>query len=821
MSVNAQMHGCETAPMRWQQSIEKAEGIQAPSLYYPGGSGNYVPSKKQKSGVTYTPFGYIRSTEFVANIFGESAASFSPSYNYDLTTYTLFPDSLAVSYMYFTNAPSNSYNRPHIPAIGYVFDPYSKAFDYNFQYGLFEDQLTNEIYGYSIDTLVVRGDYRIANYNPASPDTLRVFLSYYNVYRYPYGNPDPKNGQEYFSLTYTSGSYAGARLLAPVVQYDNRNNIAQKGPVTRPAATNTVTIDYILSDKDSAITPIGFYNAKMIFIPINDYIGNNFEVPVGSVTSVIMKFIPGYNYNNGDTIRKSSYNSSTATWVAEDINKNVFSTLVVNNTQDFGTFLDLGGGVNGRLMESQDVRYDKDFTNTNAPWNPNHHSIYSNGYYPIPCVYMVISTGDDYWNPLSKAPTYTIRGSVKENGMPKSGVTITCSNGAVIATDVNGEYSIVVDSNASVTLTPSFPKYLFSPSVITCSNIASNLNNQDFVARPIPTYTIKGYVDLGGNPLAGLSIACSNGSTITTDVNGEYSLTVDSNATITLTPSLAKHTFSPPFITCSKVASNLNNQNFIATPFPKYTIQGGVYISENDNPLVGVNIACSDGSSTTTDANGEYLIILDSNETVTLTPSLAGYNFAPEYIPFSNITNNYNNQDFVALPIPKYTIEGNVSSNKNGNPIAGVNIACTNGSSATTNTNGDYSLIVDSNETVTLTPSLEGYEFFPKSTTLSKVASNLSFQNFTATVEPEGGISIINGKSPIKISPNPTTGQLRITNYELRENDIVEIYSVVGQKLNNYQLSIINCQLVIDVSPLAAGMYYLKIAGQTIKFVKQ
>ena len=73
----------------------------------------------------------------------------------------------------------------------------------------------------------------------------------------------------------------------------------------------------------------------------------------------------------------------------------------------------------------------------------------------------------------------------------------------------------------------------------------------------------------------------------------------------------------------------------------------------------------------------------------------------------------------------------------------------------------------------------------------------------------------------LQVYPTPTTGQLTITmdNGQLTM-DNVEIYSVVGQKLNNYQLSTVNYQLIIDVSHLANGMYYLRVGNKVVKFVK-
>ena len=73
----------------------------------------------------------------------------------------------------------------------------------------------------------------------------------------------------------------------------------------------------------------------------------------------------------------------------------------------------------------------------------------------------------------------------------------------------------------------------------------------------------------------------------------------------------------------------------------------------------------------------------------------------------------------------------------------------------------------------------------------------------------------------ICVYPNPTNGKLQVTGYELQEHTLIEIYDIFGRKLNNYQLSIVNSQLKIDVLHLAQGMYFLKIDGKTVKFVKE
>ena len=93
-----------------------------------------------------------------------------------------------------------------------------------------------------------------------------------------------------------------------------------------------------------------------------------------------------------------------------------------------------------------------------------------------------------------------------------------------------------------------------------------------------------------------------------------------------------------------------------------------------------------------------------------------------------------------------------------------------------------------------------------------------------------GGVSveeltIDNGQ--LTVYPNPTSGQLKITNYEtgfgvsqLREGSVIEIYNVVGQKLLSIE-SLKSTETTIDVQHLANGMYFLKIGNQVVRFVKE
>jgi len=113
-------------------------------------------------------------------------------------------------------------------------------------------------------------------------------------------------------------------------------------------------------------------------------------------------------------------------------------------------------------------------------------------------------------------------------------------------------------------------------------------------------------------------------------------------------------------------------------------------------------------------------------------------------------------------------------------------------------------------------------------------------QNYTITVNRKDTDTVVNVMeitekiSGITIYPNPTTGKLIIAPLSPPERGkqapsnspsggeqpTIEIYDVVGQKVN-YQLSTVNYPLMIDISHLANGLYFLKVGGKVFKVVKE
>jgi hypothetical protein len=154
-----------------------------------------------------------------------------------------------------------------------------------------------------------------------------------------------------------------------------------------------------------------------------------------------------------------------------------------------------------------------------------------------------------------------------------------------------------------------------------------------------------------------------------------------------------------------------------------------------------------------------------------------------------------------------YSIKGKVIYKDN--PLQGVKITYEDGS-ATTNELGNYSITVEQNATVTLTPSLTNFTFSPPSITCVNVTSDQTGKNFIATSTVD--IIEISEDEQILIYPNPTRGELIIKNYELGITNI-EIFDMMGRKQQFSRHCGLDPQLhsQFSIHHLPAGMYFIRI----------
>ena len=216
----------------------------------------------------------------------------------------IFPDSCMHYVYYFPHKDSTINIRFGQHAMGISFDPYSKSFDKMRLTGLFPtpDYPAVETYPYMIDSVTVVGTYEWGEkdgYNAASPDTLRLFLSYFIAYE------RIGNGSEWLSLVYNSDVNHDTALFAPMVAVDTNAIKQPKARSIRPKAANTKVFDYVLTESDTNKHWDSLVNGRTVkYFNYKNYhiaLGEGFEVPAGAVVSIIAQFLPGYAYHANET----------------------------------------------------------------------------------------------------------------------------------------------------------------------------------------------------------------------------------------------------------------------------------------------------------------------------------------------------------------------------------------------------------------------------------------------------------------------------------------------------------------------------------------
>ena len=103
-----------------------------------------------------------------------------------------------------------------------------------------------------------------------------------------------------------------------------------------------------------------------------------------------------------------------------------------------------------------------------------------------------------------------------------------------------------------------------------------------------------------------------------------------------------------------------------------------------------------------------------------------------------------------------------------------------------------------------------------------------SIKSNMATNNPGVGIVEMHNCASLQVYPNPTTRTLTITNYEscpeLNSGTNVEVFDIYGRKQqveSKRQNGEAAEEIVMDISNLAAGIYFLKVGNETVKVVKQ
>jgi protocatechuate 3,4-dioxygenase beta subunit len=170
--------------------------------------------------------------------------------------------------------------------------------------------------------------------------------------------------------------------------------------------------------------------------------------------------------------------------------------------------------------------------------------------------------------------------------------------------------------------------------------------------------TISGKILLGGQPLAGVIMNGLPGDP-GTNLAGGYVRVVPVGWTGTATPVLAGYLFTPAHRDYSNITSSQSGQDYVAQA--AHMISGTVTL--NSTGLAGVTLSGLPGGPST-GVNGTYAVLVPEGWAGTVTPTLAGYAFAPASRTYSNVTAALMSENYTATVAPPFTAK--VDFNKDG-----------------------------------------------------------------------------------------------------------------------------------------------------------
>jgi hypothetical protein len=299
-------------------------------------------------------------------------------------------------------------------------------------------------------------------------------------------------------------------------------------------------------------------------------------------------------------------------------------------------------------------------------------------------------------NQQAKPPSYMVSGRVADAcglGIFKVLIAVSGDISGGLTTDSTGFFSIVVDSNKSVTLTPEaiggYSQLL--PTQIQINNITAPMPNQNFTALTyggsMDTFKVSGFIKQCGVALENVKVNVCN-KVLVTDQNGYYETYVFGNGKVEFIPFLEGYEFVPKSIEFFNLDQNKTNTNFAANETDSFLISGYVKYKGTGKPIenTGINIFIGEDKDPTsidvdvfTDSNGYYeymaLDIDDNWYQMTITPSKINFDFSPNvrslsphnYCEFDS--NDFEGEVDVEIPPTDICIVL-VDSNTNKNLIA-------------------------------------------------------------------------------------------------------------------------------------------------------
>ncbi|HEX8473043.1 MAG TPA: carboxypeptidase regulatory-like domain-containing protein [Pyrinomonadaceae bacterium] len=404
---------------------------------------------------------------------------------------------------------------------------------------------------------------------------------------------------------------------------------------------------------------------------------------------------------------------------------------------------------------------------------------------------------------------YSINGQVTtQSGAPLAGATVALSGSrtASVVTGNDGTYRFdALPAGGTYTLTPSKVNRTFqSPATLTFQNLTANQTAQSFVAVTV-NYQISGRVTTpGGTPLSGTRVDLTGTGTgaAFTDANGNYSFVVQAEGSYTLRPTRANYGFTPAFLSFNNLSKN-ETANFNAL-LNNYNISGTVTLN-GSVPLSGVRMVLSGGQTGEmfTGDDGSYFFTVKADGTYTVKPSLDGHSFRSATTGLSSETISGINRHHAVNFIGKssHIISGKITT-AGGGAVGGVSVSLSgtqSAAAATTDADGNYSIVARAMGNYTVTPSKTNYDFTSQTLSFNQLEADQT-ANFTGAknrhsiagrIANASGAALANATVTLSGAQNKTATTNADGRYSFDELQPVGTYVVAVSK-NNYSFNIAN-----------------------------
>ena len=257
------------------------------------------------------------------------------------------------------------------------------------------------------------------------------------------------------------------------------------------------------------------------------------------------------------------------------------------------------------------------------------------------------------------AATYAISGTITFTGAPMAGVTVGLSGAtnATTTTAADGSYSFGGLANASYTVTPTMPGYVFTPAAVTVVATGTAAFDHDQTGNAIlgtvttasilwgvndasPFFAVPNPPDGAGTVRARSPVEIN--PALLTQFNDMWAARPDIQVNIYSDnlgmQSMLLHLGTFPDFSVSSESFNVQGSLTANSPGQDFTaavatwsILGVVTLSGNGMAGVTVSLSGAGSATTTTDAGGFYSFTGLVDGSYVVTPTLAGYDFSPFY----------------------------------------------------------------------------------------------------------------------------------------------------------------------------------------------